>query len=98
MASCTTWRTVCFAARGTNRGGAGWGRTGGYAPPRRPRLGAGDGRRGAPGAEHPGALGDPGTGSGRGRSGLAEQVSTGGEGRTFGGGHGRLRALGCRPV
>src|ERR1019366_1880403 len=36
MASCTTWRTVCFAARGTNRGGSGWGRTGGYAPPRRP--------------------------------------------------------------
>src|ERR1017187_4021244 len=66
--------------------------------PGAPRLGAGDGRRGAPGAEHPGALGDPGTGRGRGRSGLAEQVSTGGAGRTFGGVHGRLRALGCRPV
>src|ERR1039458_2325048 len=37
-------------------------------------------------------------GAGKVDSGLAEQVSTGGAGRTFGGVHGRLRALGCRPV
>jgi hypothetical protein len=63
-----------------------------------PRAGLRDRRRGAAGAEHPGTLGDPGTGSRTGGSSLPQQVPTGGPHRTIGGGDGELHRLDRRAV